>query len=149
VDNREKLYEIVKSFRQVNQVFHQALLRSAKQFGLTPIQLFVFKVLRDNPNIGLAQLADQIQLGNSTMSGVIDRMVRAGLVIRERSEEDRRSVTLKLTEEAHRVWDRTNEERLQKLEPLSALPENDLAELLRIHSSIAEILLQAREEDER
>ena len=41
----------------------------------------------------------RIRAQNSTVTGIIDRMEREGLVVRERSTEDRRVVHIRLTDE--------------------------------------------------
>ena len=46
--------------------------------------------------MSLSELTDRIRAQNSTVTGIIDRMEREGLVVRERSTEDRRAGTSSL-----------------------------------------------------
>ncbi len=70
----------------------------AGQYGLTGPQLSVVKLLESVPRLSLSELSWRIRAKNSTVSGIIDRMEREGLVTRERSSADRRVVHISLTE---------------------------------------------------
>jgi DNA-binding MarR family transcriptional regulator len=64
---------------------------------------------------------------SGTITGVIDRLERAGYVVRERSSEDRRRVTIRLNEE----WlDRENSPRLKALTALLGTYEPDQLETI-------------------
>ena len=47
--------------------------------------------------MSLSELSERINAQNSTVTGIIDRMEREGLVVRARSTEDRRVVNIRLT----------------------------------------------------
>lgn len=69
----------------------------ARQANLTSPQLTVIKVLETFGDVSLSELSERIRAQNSTVTGIIDRMEREGLVKRERSKEDRRVVRIRLT----------------------------------------------------
>ncbi len=70
---------------------------SARRANLTSPQLTVIKVLETFGDVSLSELSERIRAQNSTVTGIIDRMEREGLVKRERSKEDRRVVHIRLT----------------------------------------------------
>jgi len=70
----------------------------ARASNLTGPQLTVVKMLQHLGDLSLSELSERIRAGNSTVSGIIDRMEREDLVRRVRSKEDRRVVHIKLTE---------------------------------------------------
>ncbi len=70
----------------------------ARARNLTGPQLTVVKMLQHLGDLSLSELSERIRAGNSTVSGIIDRMEREELVRRVRSKEDRRVVHIKLTE---------------------------------------------------
>ena len=149
MDEQQRIHEIFKSFREVNQEFFQTLLKGGQQHGITPVQLLVLKSLCEKPGCSLNDLAEWIQLGNSTTSGIVDRMVKAGMVIRERLETDRRAVSLQLTEAGKDIWREINENRIKRLMPLLQVSAQDRQDLLRIHGQITRILQRVREEYEQ
>lgn len=75
----------------------------ARRASLTGPQLTVLKMLEGVGDLSLSDLSDRIRAQNSTVTGIIDRMEREGLVMRARSPEDRRVVHIKLTEKGARI----------------------------------------------
>lgn len=69
----------------------------ASQYGLTGPQLTVVKMLESLGDVSLSELSERIHARNSTVTGIIDRMQREGLVQRARSSRDRRVIHIKLT----------------------------------------------------
>lgn len=105
----------------------------AREVGLTGPQLTVLKLLETFQNLSLSSLSERIRAQNSTVTGIIDRMEREGLVGRERSTSDRRVVYIKLTEKGAKL---AREIRVEPLEifrsALISLSQGDLRDLLRI-----------------
>ena len=52
----------------------------AEQYGLTGSQLLVLKMLEPRGQLSLSELSERIRAKNSTVTGIIDRMERDGLV---------------------------------------------------------------------
>jgi len=105
----------------------------AREVGLTGPQLTVLKLLETFQDLSLSSLSERIRAQNSTVTGIIDRMEREGLVGRERSKSDRRVVYIKLTEKGAKL---AREIRVEPLEifrtALTSLTPADLRDLLRI-----------------
>lgn len=147
-DPHQKAHQIFQSFRSVQQVFFQMFTKIAEGLDLTPVQMMVMRYLHENPGLCLSDLAKNMSITSSTMSGIVDRMVKANLIVRERLESDRRTIKLSLTTYGEELWQQTNDARLQLLEPISNLPEEDILHLLHTHEKIIELLQQIREETE-
>ena len=79
------------------------LRRELGPIGITGGQAALLHAIRTNPGIGVRGLAGREGVSAPAMSGYVDRLERAGLVRRVRSEEDRRRVGLGLTEEGLKV----------------------------------------------
>ncbi|GEM_PF-1084886 len=93
---RHLCFNLGKVVRRVYNVYHQPLAA----FGLTPSQLFVFSALWMEDAINFSDLANRVAIDVSTLTGIIDRMERAGFVERRPDLKDRRAVRLFLTEKA-------------------------------------------------
>lgn len=140
--DREQVSLIFRSFREVNQALHHAIWKEAEGHGLTPIQFFVLKTLDQTPRIRLSELADAIHIGSSAASGIVDRLVKMGTIKRERSESDRRSITLMLTEKGEELLKRANDSSLDRMAPLLDLKDEDVDEMIRIHQLIVRKLTE-------
>ena len=73
--------------------------------ALTHQEEKVIKVLAQQGPCIMRQIAEHLGLAMSTATGIVDRLVQKGLVDRERSEEDRRIVQVKLTDGGHKVFE--------------------------------------------
>jgi DNA-binding MarR family transcriptional regulator len=105
----------------------------AAQFGLTGPQLTVIKLLEELGDLSLSSLSERIRAQNSTVTGIIDRMEREGLVRRERSTTDRRMVFIGLTDKGRELAREIQVEPLEIFRnALMSLPERDVGELMRI-----------------
>ncbi|OAB39497.1 MarR family winged helix-turn-helix transcriptional regulator [Paenibacillus glacialis] len=145
IDSKEQIRELLQSFNQVKYSLFNLLRKNADALGTTFMQYHVLRTLHNHPDIRLSELADLILLGNSTTSGVVDRLVKSGLVIRKRLESDRRSVTLRITDEGDALQDRMERAYMQSLSPLNQLSDKDRQDLLRIQQQVNEILQQQGE----
>jgi MarR family transcriptional regulator, organic hydroperoxide resistance regulator len=105
----------------------------AREFGLTGPQLTVIKILEQLGDLSLSSLSNRIKAKNSTVTGIIDRMEREGLVLRERSESDRRIVFIRLTGRGRELAGRISVEPMSIFrEALASLPRRDIEDLFRI-----------------
>jgi len=148
LQENEDIQMIFQSFREVNQAFHQSMTQTTQRLGITAIQYFVLKIVSENPGIGLNELSDKIFSVTSTASGIVDRMVRAGWLSRERPPTNRRSISLTLTSEGRDLAGRVKALRQSQLNAIiSQISPQDVAELQRIHKQIVNIIQRQREEE--
>lgn len=66
-------------------------------YGITPTQSFVLFDLIRNDGSSVKDIAARIQLDSPAVTGVIDRLVKEGLVRRQEDPSDRRSLQIYLT----------------------------------------------------
>ena len=103
---------LVRSTFQVTGVLTR--IGAANDLSLT--QLRVFGILRDRrPRV--TELAAHLGLDKSTMSGLIDRAERRGLLAREKSPDDGRVVEVFLTPAGHELTRRLYREVRDTLAP--------------------------------
>ena len=84
-----------------------ALARSARsverQTGVTTAQLFVLRQLAERDGLSLGGIAERTLTRQSTVSVVVARLERQGLLRRDRADDDRRRLQLSLTAAGRRV----------------------------------------------
>jgi DNA-binding MarR family transcriptional regulator len=109
----------------------------ASQFGLTGPQLTVIKLLESFQDLSLSSLSERIRAQNSTVTGIIDRMEREGLVRRERSTTDRRVVHIRLSDKGQKLARQIQVEPMEIFrDALASLTQADLRDLLRIMNKL-------------
>ncbi len=75
----------------------------AQHHGLTGPQLLVLRELHREQNGTVGRLAEAISVSQATLTGIIDRLERKGLVQRRRDKTDKRRVMVRVTAAGKRV----------------------------------------------
>ena len=111
----------------------------ARQHGLTGPQVTALKILEGFGALSLSELSARMSAKNSTITGIVDRMERDGLVARKRSETDRRVVHIEPTERGATIAAQIPVTAMEMFSAaLSSLSKHDRTELLRILGALAE-----------
>src|SRR4051812_37835998 len=77
-----------------------------KDLGLTYPQYLVMLLLWEHGDLPVKKLGEHLRLDSGTLSPLLKRLETAGLVQRERSARDERSVEVRLTEEGAALRDK-------------------------------------------
>ena len=92
--------ELLRAIRRIVRRISDHSRRLSQEVGLTLPQLLVLRAigrLDEEAELTLARVSREVQLSAATVSRIVDRLERAGLVARERKAADRRKVCLSLT----------------------------------------------------
>ena len=136
-DTRPEVDAIVETIIYLYTESRRVTKGLASQFGLTGPQLTVIKLLESFGDLSLSSLSERIRAQNSTVTGIIDRMEREGLVRRERSTSDRRVVHIRLSEKGQKLARQIQVEPMEIFRgALLGLSSADLRDLLRIMNKL-------------
>ena len=91
--------EIIDIFKNIKKTVRHKFEKIAKQYGFTEPQLAVIFYLDNRPSITLNELSDHMMLTKSTVSGIVDRLAKQGVITREIPEDNRRIIKLSISEE--------------------------------------------------
>lgn len=100
---RQLTDELLKTLIYVYTENRRVTKALAARASLTGPQLTVVKMLEHMGDLSLSELSGAIRSQNSTVTGIIDRMEREGIVERVRSTDDRRVVRIHLTEKGRKL----------------------------------------------
>jgi DNA-binding MarR family transcriptional regulator len=96
----------VAEFRAALRQFLRKSERIARRSGLTPQRHLLLLMIKGAPDgrqqSTVTELAERLQLAQSTVTELVRRAEEVGLVERERSDEDARVAHLRLTTEGER-----------------------------------------------
>ena len=106
--------------------------------GVSKPEIFLIHALGEEGRLNMTELANRMSVALSTVTGIVDRLIARGCVIRERTEEDRRLVFVELTEKGREMFrqDREAQRRVAK-EVLSNLSEAEQEELVALVRKLA------------
>ncbi|MDR6999179.1 MarR family transcriptional regulator [Neobacillus niacini] len=131
--------EIYESFLEINKAFKRIIKFDSDRLGITMVQLKAIYTLAANPDISLGELAEKLRMTNSTASSLIERLVQIGLVERVIPPENRRVVSIHLTEKGKKTLNlfySSNSMVIKKTNEVLELPEEEISELLRLHKLV-------------
>ncbi|MCU0710214.1 MAG: MarR family transcriptional regulator [Pirellula sp.] len=132
IDFGEIVREILKQFQHL----HDAAAGGQGNLGLQDLK--VLEALGENGPQMMRVLAEHLGLAVNSMTSVIDQLEAKQLVVRVRSEVDRRVVNVGLTPEGRKIFDLFSAGRLHFHRALlSALTEDEQEILLVLFRKIA------------
>lgn len=135
----DEVGELVQKLVRVFQLFERDQI---KVHGFTSSQCYSLIEILKAGSLTMNELSDKMNLDSSTMTRVIDKLVRDELIKRERDEADRRIMLVSLTDKGREAADKLNSsvnEYYKKI--ISSIPLGKADEVL---SAVA-ILLKAFE----
>lgn len=109
--------------------------------GISLVQCHIMYEIAKQPGISLNDLADRLGLDNSTMSRHIKTSVNQGYVLNTLSQDDRRFLTLSLTEKGEEIERGFSELMAKYLEELFAqIPEEKKLQVIESIEILANVL---------
>lgn len=89
--------QVIAALRRISRAIdlHSRVL--VQHYGLTAPQLATLRAVAGRQPVTPSRLAKAIHLSLATVTGILDRLARRGLVARSRDGHDRRSVVVQLT----------------------------------------------------
>lgn len=133
--------EAVQSLRRIVKALHDYATAVEHQIGLTGPQLWALWELSRAGTLSLKALSARMHLDPSTVTGVVDRLQKRGLLARAADPEDRRRVILSLTAAgAETLKGAPHPAQGQLLHALHAMPLAEVEGLNRALKQVASLM---------
>ncbi|MDM8550235.1 MarR family winged helix-turn-helix transcriptional regulator [Desulfobacterales bacterium HSG2] len=91
--------EVLIAIRKIIQSIDLHSRYLVRQVGLTGPQLVILQELSKLGEVSVGELSKAISLSQATVTGILERLAKRGLITRRRSEIDRRRVLVQATQE--------------------------------------------------
>ncbi len=133
--------ETMQSLRRIVKALQDYSHEVSGRFGVTGPQLWALKTISREGSLPLGELSKKMYLDPSTISGVIDRLESKGYVARDRSQEDRRVVNVRLTPEGESLVKKApNPAQGKMIHGLRRLSEDELSAIYHSVEKLVEIM---------
>ena len=120
-------------FMRLHQRMLGQMTARIRTLGLSIPQFDLLSTLTEREGISQSELAERLYVTKGNVSGLVDRLVQAGLVERRAIAGDRRSYAMHLTPEGRRLAEAgIAAQRSYVATTLGKLPAGDLADLDRL-----------------
>ncbi len=96
---------VMQALRRISRAIERHSHSLASRCGLTVPQLAVLKELGAGGGRSIGELTRAVHLSQATVTGILDRLQRRGLIERRRGEADKRKVHVWLTGEGRQALD--------------------------------------------
>ena len=100
----ERYLKSVRLLAECMQGFERVSGDAVRQHGLTHAQFDIIATLGNTTGMSYKELGERTLITKGTLTGVIERLEQKGLVLRERSCDDKRSFFVRLTPAGDRVF---------------------------------------------
>lgn len=130
---------------RLRKKIHETARRNKKDkaaaLRLTPTQLDTLYTIATRSEWRMSDLSRRLQVSAGSLTTMINRLIEAGVVERERCQQDRRVVIVKLNAAGEALVQAKRQEFLQNLQLLMAdLSEADRAQLAEALGTVVDIL---------
>jgi len=95
---REISDNVLIALRKIIQAIDLNSKKLVKQVGLTGPQLVILQEISRLGTVSVGEVAKNVSLSQGTVTGILERMEKRGLVFRQRSSQDKRRVMVNITE---------------------------------------------------
>lgn len=103
---RKRFMRSIRLLAECYQAFERLSAAHVREIGLTPPQFDIVATLGNTPGMNFRELGERTLITKGTLTGVVDRLERQGLVRRVASATDGRSTLVQLTEAGERLFAR-------------------------------------------
>ncbi|WKV10297.1 MarR family transcriptional regulator [Thermoanaerobacterium sp. CMT5567-10] len=91
--------DVLKTLKFIMNMIHKSMEDEFRELNITGPQGMIIGILMRHKKMKISDLSEKMGLTSSTVSGIIDRLEKQGMVKRERSSDDRRVVYVSIDEE--------------------------------------------------
>lgn len=138
-----------KDTMSITKTFIHALKEDRWQFlahlDISMAQVRTLHLLAEEGPMVIGQVAQSLDIGQSTAGHLVDRLVKAGLAQRTEDPEDRRRTVAHLTETGWEVFNRFRVNSEDMAERLKELSDDDLNALHQGLKALLQVVQKCRE----
>jgi DNA-binding MarR family transcriptional regulator len=115
--------------------------------NLTVPQVKTLFFISNNPGTNHTRLAAALRVTPPNVTGIVDRLLEQGFLVRQESPDDRRALVLRLTEKGESILSGLRERRTGVMQAI--LQALDIEELSKINTGLSSLAQGARAYEER
>lgn len=136
--------DILRAIRQIVKGVDERSRLLFAQTGLTMPQILCLRAVASMPEgeATAALVSREVELSPATVTGIIDRLERVGMLFRDRRSRDRRKIALVLTEKGQEyvntLPDTLHDRFKERLEELAPAERQEMLEILNKVVSLME-----------
>ena len=133
----ELLEEFFMTMFKVRRVIDRSFAVSPGETAVSLLRVQTLSYLNKYPHSTVSQLAEELHMTSSAITQFVERLVQAGLVVRNNDAKDRRVTRLSLSKKGVQALETFPTEVKRRMHKVfSRIPEEDIREVTRIFSNL-------------
>ncbi|MFD0898120.1 MarR family winged helix-turn-helix transcriptional regulator [Loigolactobacillus binensis] len=136
MNSEAQIKALILSLRSLRKETRRIFYYQAAKQQLTETWVIALGALTTKNPSSLEELAHALRLGNSTTSGIVDRMVTEGLITKERDPLNKRKINIRPTAKGQQKYAATYADFWEKLAPVSEIDGAELTALLATQTEL-------------
>ena len=150
LENTDKnALEVFAGLTKYHRLHNKALYHFVASRELFHAQMFYLKMISQHEGMSQSRLAEMVGVERASVTSALQRMEKAGYIVRRQDEEDQRKTRLFLSEEGKRLNRETDEALANYVNRCYKLEEDEARSVLKvigkINESISEYLSVVKE----
>jgi DNA-binding MarR family transcriptional regulator len=143
-DISRQIANLVHKYIRLRALYTKEL---AKNYDLSVMQLLCLECLYENDRLSMSDIAENIMVNVSTVTGIVDRLEKKGFLERCRESGDRRVITIALTEKGRTLAENSPPLVHHRIvDAVKRLSKNEREEISKALNSLSR-LIEDGEED--
>jgi DNA-binding MarR family transcriptional regulator len=103
----QRCRDMLVSLRKITQAITLHSRDLSRRYGLTGPQLIILSEIANNETLSVTELARYISLSQATVTDILNRLEKRGLIERTRDSVDRRRVLIRITDQCRQILSQT------------------------------------------
>lgn len=137
MDDKQLNDEILELMFSIGRLMKDEMKFSSQAANLSLLQIQVLMFIGKQKEAQMKDLASNFTITLPTATSLVDNLIKAGMIVRERSTEDRRVVTVKLSSQGKKLLAKATADRNKKMNTmLSYLPHKERKDLFKVLTSL-------------
>jgi DNA-binding MarR family transcriptional regulator len=137
----QRCREMLVSLRKITQAITLHSRDLSRRYGLTGPQLIILNEIANHETISVTELARSISLSQATVTDILNRLDKRGLIERSRDSTDRRRVTIRITEACREILSQAPPPLQETfVERYSGLPEWEQLMILSAFKRVVDLM---------
>ena len=143
--DKDKIYQINDLLRSINKSINRSLFKKTEIAKINPSVLTIMMNLKDGKPKSLKELSTSAGLANSTVSGIVERLVKDGMLNQVQDTEDRRRVLISATDKALKLQDELNFKYREYVEHvLRNVDSDDMDVIVNGLTKLNDVIMESR-----
>lgn len=143
----KNIASIIGAFDKISKVF-VSMESFVGDINLSKPELLTLESISKQKGLIMSTLAKELSVGFSTATGIVDRLIKKKLVIRERNHGDRRIVKVSLSQRGKEIASAYREQKKKIFKKMiEMLTESEQVSFLAVLEKIANKMQKRRDEN--